>query len=236
MEVKTPAFGHNTRGVVTPLMVGALLLSAVFLQVGIDNERTRLGLTTTRVKSTASTTLEFLGGLRATAAALLWIKVDRLHDSYYGQLSKEEDELIPLYRLVTWLDPHIYQAYYVGSYMLYLVDRPDEGWDFALEGLRMNPESSRMEFNVGHLALVYRNDYKDAISHLERAYSLAQDDEDKFYALSNLKVAYRKAGMTDKAEAAEAELAIIEENARNIMSENQDHVHGSGCDHDHDDD
>lgn len=182
------------------LSIIALILISTVLQVRIDSGRAAIGLATTQVESNASTALKLLGGLRSVAAAYVWIKVDRLHDNYYGALTEKEDELIPLYHLTTWLDPHIVDAYYVGSYLLYKINRPDEGWRFALEGLKMNPDSSEMELNVGQLALFYRKDYKTAITHLERAYKLAQNKDDRSEALRGLAAAYKKAGMTKKAE------------------------------------
>lgn len=185
----------GAKGRVAILSIIALILVSIVLQVRIDSGRVAMGLATTQVESNASTMLKLLGGLRSVAAAYAWLKVDRLHDEFYGTLSKKEDELIPLYRITTWLDPHIVDAYYVGSYMLYKVNRPDEGWRFALEGLRMNPDSAEMELNVGQLALIYRKDYKAAVTHLERAYKLAQNKGDKFEALRGLAVAYKKLGV-----------------------------------------
>ncbi|HZD60308.1 MAG TPA: hypothetical protein VE439_07630 [Anaerolineae bacterium] len=234
MEDRLPTLNRNINGVIASIIISSLLLSSVFLQAGIDTKRSRLGLMTTGVKSTVDTAAQFLGGLRSAVAAVLWIKVDRVHHAYFeerGAGLENEDELIPLYRLVTWLDPHIYEAYYVGSYMLYLFDRPDEGWKFALEGLHMNPEVARMEFNVGYLALIKRNDYKYAIPHLEQAYSLAQDDEDRFYVLSNLVVAYSKAGMAEKAEDAKEKLSKIA-NSPTASGENDEHEHEHEEEHD----
>ncbi|MCL6472959.1 MAG: hypothetical protein K6T91_09150 [Firmicutes bacterium] len=205
--ILTPNYG--VKKITVAITIALLLFVSIFLQVGIDAERGKMELEMTHVKSTASTTLKLLGGLRSVAAAYIWLKVDRLHDNYYGALNEKEDELIPLYRLTTWLDPHIVDAYYVGSYLLYKVKRPDEGWEFALEGLNANPDSAEMELNVGQLALFYKNDYRLAISHLERAYLLSESDADKFVALKGLEVAYKKAGMLEKAETARQEASKL---------------------------
>ena len=50
-------------------VTAALLAVSVPLQMNIDAERSKLGLETTAVESTASTVLKFLGGLRSAAAA-----------------------------------------------------------------------------------------------------------------------------------------------------------------------
>lgn len=211
MEATTPSFNINAKKIVASVIIIVFIAAAVLLQSGIDSERAGLGLSSNSVKSSASTILEILGGLRAAAAAYLWIKIDRIHDGYYGELSKE-GELIPLYRIVTWLNPHLEDAYYVGSFMLYRLKEPNEGWNFAMEGLKLNPESSRMELNVGELALFYQKDYGGAIYHLKRAYALAKDDSDKVLALQRLHAAYIKANMRDNADGVTKTLASIMKN------------------------
>ena len=74
------------------------------------------------------------------AAAYLWLKVDSDHHAYYNDLSKEQS-LLPLYRLITWFDPHLVEPYFVASYMLYLYHRPREALALARDaqnkGLRI---------------------------------------------------------------------------------------------------
>lgn len=201
MERQSFALNINTRKLISLILAVVILGSTIFLQVCIDGDHAQQGFASNGIDSGASTFFELLGGLRSVAAAYLWLKVDRIHDNYYRELSKKEDELIPLYRLVTWLNPHIDDAYYVGSYLLYLDKRPEEGWQFALEGLRTNPGSWTMEFNVGQLALLYKKDYKHSISHLNQAYALAQDNDEKVQVLQTLHAAYLRAGMIDRAKA-----------------------------------
>lgn len=181
-------------------VTAALFAVTVPLQMNIDAERSKLGLETTAAELTASTVLKFLGGLRSAAAAYLWLKVDRIHDEFYGEILEKEHELAPLYRMVTWLDPHLVDAYYVGSFMLYKFKRPKEGWKFAQEGLRVNPNSWKMELNVGQLALFYRNDPRTAIPHLRRAVALAEDDEGRLLSMGSLEAALRKAGSKNEAD------------------------------------
>lgn len=220
MEATNSGLTINVKKTIALVVTVVFITTAVLLQTGIDSGRKDMGLSSNGIKSNASTFLELLGGLRTAAAAFLWIKIDRIHDGYYGELTKE-DELIPLYRIVTWLNPNIEDAYYVGSYMLCQAKRPDEGWNFALEGLKLNPESSKMELNVGQLALFYQNDYKTAIYHLKRASALAKDDEEKVQALQNLKAAYLKDNMKDKAEAVRKVVASITKDWRPQSSKDQ---------------
>lgn len=194
-------------------LVAAVLvfMATARLQSGIEKGRADLGPSSERIAG-ATAAYGLLGGARTVVAAYIWLKTDRISEEYYGALSKEA-EVLPLYRVVTWLDPRFEDAYYIGSYMLFLVNRPKEGWDFALEGLKFNPESAKMELNVGQLALVKRHDYKSAIHHLERAQRLAGDHAaERYLALSNLRTAYVKANMPAEAQAVGKILSTFKEN------------------------
>ncbi len=205
------------------LISAAAIAASVPLQISVDAERSRLGLESLAIESAASTVLKFLGGLRSAAAAYLWLKVDRIHDEYYGEILEKEQELAPLYRLVTWLDPHLVDAYYVGSYMLYKFKRPEEGWRFAQEGLRINPDSWKMELNVGQLALFYRNDPQTAIPHLKRALALAETDEGKLLAMGSLEAAYRKIRSIDEAEKIKKTIETLRDKAQIQTMLDSDH-------------
>lgn len=198
------------KSMLTAGLVGALLICSIVLQSPIDGYRSSLGLESDRLKSTTSTTMRFLGGLRSATAAFLWLKVDRLHDEYYAEDFSKEQELVPLYRIITWLDPHFTDAYYVGSYLLYRFEKHDESWSFAEEGLRNNPSSSKMELNLGQLALFERKDPKRAAAHLEKAVAMAQTDEEKLLALQSLEAAYRKSNLAEKANSVEREISVME--------------------------
>jgi tetratricopeptide (TPR) repeat protein len=194
-----------------------LALAFVFvLQSSIDNERKSAGLSYTSnsgLKSGSSTMFELLGGLRTATAAFLWIKVDRIHDNYYGTL-KKESELIPLYRMITWLNPHIDEAYYVGSYMLYQFKQTDEAWRFNSEGIKQNPQSGKLELNAGQFILakleygkLTNKDYEDAIRHFRKALSLGNMEDDEFIlAYKGLSISYSHIGLSKEASQIENEL------------------------------
>lgn len=195
------------------IVVTLFILTVVFTQARIDGDRESAGLSTGSLKSSTFTVLELMGGLKTASAAFLWIKVDRIHDTYYGNLNKEA-ELIPMYRLVTWLNPHLDEAYYVGSYMLYKFDKPAEGWKFNQEGLKMNPRSGKLELNAAQFILFERGkrklkvkDYKAAIEHLKRALTFGGMEDDEFLiAYHDLKLAYENLGLKDEADATDKEL------------------------------
>jgi hypothetical protein len=92
-------------------------------------------------------------GLREVVAGLLWIRADDFfHTGNY-------DALIPLTRIITWLDPHQIDVYRVGAWHLAynLVDsneRADYRFlspsvKFLEEGIANNPHVSDLEFDLG---------------------------------------------------------------------------------------
>lgn len=198
---------------ITYITVLSLLGTGVVLQIGIDADRNSLGLQTSAAQSTISTTFKFLGGVRTAAAAYLWIKADRLHDDYYKEDFNKEQELVPLYRLATWLDPHLVDAYYVGSWLLYRYKQPEEGWKFAQEGLRLNPDSWKMELNLGQLAMLYKKNYREAVIHMKKATELAKEDEEKLATLLGYQAALNQSGLTKEAEAVGREVERVKQEA-----------------------
>lgn len=192
MKLSSIDFWENNRLVAG--LLALLMALAVLLQVTID--RQPLAFYSQRKQASAvsgQALLQLLGGLRGVAAAYLWIKVDADHHAYYGDLRKEQS-LIPLYRLITWLDPHFVEPYFVASYMLYLYHRPKEGLAFAKEGLENNPNSNLLHYNIGEIYLFYEKKYWLAARHLELAVDLTNDKADQLTYLVMLSYAYRFEG------------------------------------------
>lgn len=87
--------------------------------------------------------------------------------------SKDSDQTLAFYRLITWLDPHHVQAYVVGaSFMSRGGKYADQGLGFLHEGERFNPDSFEIQTELGHFYLVYQRDYAAAAEHLVRALQL----------------------------------------------------------------
>ncbi len=177
-----------------------LLLSfSFFLELNIEKKWSSGGISSKKMPEQIGQVFwSYLGGAKSIVIAYLWLKIDRIHHEYYGDLGKER-ELIPLYRLVTWIDPHFVDAYYVGSYMLQLFQRPKEALEFAEEGVAFNPKSSKLLLNLGQLYFIQKN-YSTSIKYLEKAKALSKDEAEKFIILSTLKIAYLKEGQFEKAE------------------------------------
>jgi tetratricopeptide (TPR) repeat protein len=187
-----------------------LILISIPLQIKIDSHRQELGLLGTPApENVASSLWRFLGGVRSSLAAFLWLKIDKIHHEYYGDLYREQ-ELMPLYRLVTWLDPKWEDAYFVGSYMLYLYKRSEESLLFAKEGVRMNPHSAKLRYNLGQILFLLGR-YGEAEIHLKKAVLYSNDLNVKAPSLSLLTQVYRKLGKDEEAEKSWKEFLKVRE-------------------------
>jgi len=119
---------------------------------------------------------------RRIAADVLWFKLDayvhegpstldgqgRAVSGYFNNL-----DIVPLYRLITWLDPHFIDAYRLaGTHILNTLDRPDDAERMWEEGVANNRDNPRLRELHGELAVHYmrdRGDHAKARWHLEQA-------------------------------------------------------------------
>lgn len=94
-------------------------------------------------------------GFREVVAGLLWIRTnDFFHTGNY-------EAVIPMTRMITWLDPHQIDVYRTGAWHLAynLVDSSERadyrflfpGIKFLEEGIQNNPNVSDLEFDLGFL-------------------------------------------------------------------------------------
>lgn len=89
-----------------------------------------------------------------------------------------EREILPWLRLAADLDPNKIETYTVGAFFLREhLNRPDQAEAFLREGLRNNPNSIEILFELGR---VYRENYHD----LDRARNVWQMGLNKFFALT----------------------------------------------------
>lgn len=184
-------------GLVVPALL-ILLIALSLLEGVLYSERIKAGLVSTALPLKAGQNAwKFLGSLRSIAAAYLWLKVDRIHHEYYGDLSREQ-ELMPYYRIITWLDHRWVDAYFVGSYMLYMYNQPEESLKFAEEGVRLNPNSAKLNFNLGQLYVLYKK-YPESLPYLNKALRLSRDKREKFFIYQLLYLAYKNLGENLKA-------------------------------------
>lgn len=125
------------------------------------------------------TVVAMAGQFRIVFANLLWMKVDRYHHEYiehHGDWTQDTD-LLPLLRMITWLDPHFVQAYQVMGFMLSgRLHRYTHARQILEEGLRNNPYADDLYEEMGMAIIRGTRNYREAYPYLTKALSLAQDE------------------------------------------------------------
>ncbi|MCS6830616.1 MAG: hypothetical protein RMM08_05560 [Armatimonadota bacterium] len=122
------------------------------------------------------------GQFRIVFANLLWIKVDQYHHEHIKHHSDwaQDTDLLPLLRMITWLDPHFVQAYQVAGFMLSArLHRYEHARQLLEEGIRNNPKSYELYEETGMAIIRARKDYREAYTYLTRALSLVSDEFDR---------------------------------------------------------
>lgn len=189
------------------------------MQLDIDKEMHRYTASHdgTIFSTPQSLLANILGESRTLMADVLWIKVDKyFHTHQHGKLHEQEKEhregeghleevevteIMPLIRLITWLDPHFIKAYRVGGWHLsFNLDRAEEGKKFLKEGINNNPSKYELYYDLGWVYFTIERDYINAARYLEEA--RARRVEDKYEhksVLVMLASSYEKMNQMEKA-------------------------------------
>lgn len=169
------------------LLAGVLLLGVSRLQIGLNRDRERLGLTRVEPLENAPPLLAFttvaLGGFRGLIANALWIRATELQD---------EDKFFEMAQLADWitkLEPHFVQVWLVQAWNLaYNISVKckdfDDRWRWVQrgiallrdEGLRYNPNAvllyrelawffqHKMGQNLDDANMTYKQEWLKAMS------------------------------------------------------------------------
>ncbi|MBI4861567.1 MAG: ATP-binding protein [Candidatus Riflebacteria bacterium] len=98
---------------------------------------------------------------RRVAADLLWLKVDRYVHEGYGRYSDNLD-IVPLYRVITYLDPHFLEAYILaGLQLLECLGKEPEGIQMLQEGIAANRADPRVKELIAQLGVYYLKNKKN---------------------------------------------------------------------------
>lgn len=199
-----------------------LLVVAGWLQQPIDKLRPQFQEEQSVTKGGAMTnllmdeSLQFIGaaamGLRQAVAGVLWVRADEFfHKGQY-------DAIIPLVRMVTWLDPHQIDVYCTGAWHLdyNFVDsdqRSDKRYippaiKLMEEGVQNNPGIYDLYFDLAWMHYFQKiKDYDKAVEWMEKCASKPSVDTNTgeripqpAFVARMLAHAYEKAGNLDKAE------------------------------------
>ena len=86
-------------------------------------------------------------------------------------------EALPLFRMMTWSDPHFTEGYDMGSYLVFSAAKDrnvERAMEFLKEGIDNNPNSWRLHKSYGHYALNNKKDTELALTHLQRAVEILE--------------------------------------------------------------
>lgn len=198
------------------LLAGA---AALFLTQGIVQQAAIMPLWNKNYRVKASTTsaadglsgdqlLATLAGFREITAGILWVRADEFFDQ------GNYDAILPIIRLVTWLDPHQIDVYATGIWHIgYNFTDEDSRSDrrylpsalqLGKEGAKNNDATYELFFETGWVWYhKIDDDYHQAVKYWEEA----QKRKDIIPARRNiLASAYLRSGQLDKAEAKYQEL------------------------------
>jgi hypothetical protein len=130
----------------------------------------------------------FAGEIRGLLADFLWLRVDEYQHRRRivgGDLLRSDDEaLMPLVRLITWLNPHFVDAYALGGqWLAFHFDRPIEATAFYEEGIQNNPQSFDLLNGAAWVYWRFRHNNPTAAKRAAEAARVATDDIHKFQAL-----------------------------------------------------
>lgn len=140
-------------------------------------------------------------GFREVIAGLLWVRTDEFfHNGNF-------DAIVPLIRMITWLDPHQVDVYSTGSWHLSYnftdsAERADRRYlapaiKFLEEGIENNPNVWDLKFSAGFTIHALKTlDYKKALFWEKLA---TKDDGCLLYVYRQIANSYAKDGRIDEA-------------------------------------
>lgn len=122
--------------------------------------------------------LDLLGEGRTMLARLLWFKMDLMHEQLddFGIPVFQQKEVVPILRMVTYLDPYFEDAYDTLAYQLYKgFQQTEKAIELVEEGLKFSPESFELNWRRAFFA-EKQQDWLTALKYSNLAYKLARED------------------------------------------------------------
>lgn len=159
------------------IFLAGLFLLILLIEPKLADLRTRELWEEPGLPTAGEFALRFLGEIRYTLAAYLWLKVEIYHheleidfSSHKSGLAetKKIGEILSICRIVTRLDPHFVQAYDVGAWRLAeSLGEVNQAIDFLNEGLKTNPENALLNDDLGQIYFFLLKDCERAVPYLE---------------------------------------------------------------------
>ena len=129
-----------------------------------------------------------VGQIRGLLADFLWLRVDEYQHRrriVNGDIIRGDDEaLMPLVRLITWLNPHFVEAYALGGqWLAFHFGQSREAIAFYEEGIRNNPRSGGLMTGAAWVYWKLQHNPALAAAHADQAARVTDDDLARFQAL-----------------------------------------------------
>lgn len=143
--------------------------------------------------------VELMGEGSTMLARLLWFKMDLMHEQQddLNVATFQQKEVVPLLRMINYLDPQLTDAYDTLAYELYIgYQQTEKAIELVDEGLLYSPDSYELHFRRAFLA-ERTKDFLVAFEHAQAAFNSAQEDVQRVAALRTL---YRCAVALDQPE------------------------------------
>jgi tetratricopeptide (TPR) repeat protein len=169
-----------------------LLLASCLLQAGFDRTPAGSARASRDFEPTASSLLDFLGGIRQYLAYTLYIKSDKLYHSYFGD-EKSKSELVSYLMLISMMDPNYVDAFFEGAGLMYELGRKDEAIEFNRRGIRANPQSADLYFSLGDIYIA-EGKFEEAREALEKAMLYDPEILSRFLIMRALATTYQRLG------------------------------------------
>ncbi len=112
------------------------------------------------VESAGRAGFAYLTGVRTFAAAVLWNRLDPIFHDYYEEVPLGEQlSLLPMVRMVNWLDPQFVDGYYISAWILSQRGEVEQAYEIASEGVENNPDSGVLR--TSYAQILYLNGEDD---------------------------------------------------------------------------
>ncbi len=173
----------------TALALAALLACVAGTQILVDQYRPIVNDEADVPFTVAAVVVRsFMGQVRGLLADFLWLRVDEYQHRRRivgGELLRSDDEaLMPLVRLITWLNPHFVEAYALGGqWLAFHFARPNESIAFYEEGIHNNPRQYDLIYGAAWVYWTFLHQNETALATAQRAATVAEDDLSRFRAL-----------------------------------------------------
>ncbi len=150
----------------------------------------------------------------------------------YRKVALYLPEIIPLLRLITYLNPKFDRAYSLGGYMMVKwMNKKKQGFKFLDEGVKNNPDSEEILTTYSQLLMTVNKDFSRPLKFLTRAYGIIKSRPEYMEndlwpnTLHLLRYLYQEAGEKKKEMFITKELSALVEHWNKEKHSQEDHHH-----------